>query len=660
MGIFYPLYVRRSDGKLETIGKGKRREKNTPTDEQLDQRPDRNGVSDFYREVGPDEVKSLDWRRKLGGMLARELSWRDKNGQDTGCMLVTFPEGYRLYEHVKRTEKDGKTQVKSKTHAAAGNDRQDAYLYGHPAGRKKRFRSPVEFFPHLLWLATDDSGDPDNCSCKICSPEELENAIPGAKAKTDRVIKQDPDPRSFATQTAPSAGRQLNAQALRSTQEPAASTSRPKAPLVPTALPPKKSNDQIVDSQYNSFMYRPGELAWFQNGQAWGLGIVTKRWARPGRHHHYTVQPLSHPWEHPAPVTKSSNQEMRPWLAWSVPRFTANGLNALADPPRYETADWQGMMQKRYGNGNMVVDASILAAKSIDSSYTLLGLNRTGQPESGIDDKHYDAIFLGAEKIWIGDPIRINIGGSAGTEIMVVHDILERRRTSAMVQQVLQQQCLLVGDIYSLATVQHTNPNLPSPAAPNNNPHLPLRLTEDLGQRNSKSIPVRGLASYWKLVAARVSVDIKEVKGRWYEATVLLPLLMPDQFNEAARKGEVGEASLWMNSRGDCLNSNRASNLPKVEKVIVRKDTRKDALGKAVPPSTQIEDGVEPPPPGSLDPALTAGDDSEIMEIDPRFDTADRGEQSGGGGDDGLDEFMNLDADAGMEGFGQEFGEQIF
>ena len=71
---------------------------------------------------------------------------------------MAFPEHYRLYEHVKKTEKDGKTEVKSKTHAAGGNDRQDAYLYGHPAGRKKRYRSPADFFPHLLWLCTDESG----------------------------------------------------------------------------------------------------------------------------------------------------------------------------------------------------------------------------------------------------------------------------------------------------------------------------------------------------------------------------------------------------------------------------------------------------------------------------------------------------------------------
>lgn len=81
MAKFYPIYVRRSDGQLEVVGKAKRKEPNQPTEEQMDQKPDKNGVSDFYRQVQPDEVKNLDWRRKLGGMLARELNWADKGGQ---------------------------------------------------------------------------------------------------------------------------------------------------------------------------------------------------------------------------------------------------------------------------------------------------------------------------------------------------------------------------------------------------------------------------------------------------------------------------------------------------------------------------------------------------------------------------------------------------
>lgn len=80
MGKFFPVYCRRSDGKREIVGKGRKRETNEPLPEQLDQKPDASGVSDYYREVPPDESKHLDWRRKLGGMLARDLAWKPRDG----------------------------------------------------------------------------------------------------------------------------------------------------------------------------------------------------------------------------------------------------------------------------------------------------------------------------------------------------------------------------------------------------------------------------------------------------------------------------------------------------------------------------------------------------------------------------------------------------
>ena len=89
-----------------------------------------------------------------------------------------MPENYRLYEHVRFTKSDetGETIKSSNTHAKGHNDRQDAYLYGHPLGRKKRYRSPADFFPHLLSLVMDDSGQicaPDDIQCQELLPELL-------------------------------------------------------------------------------------------------------------------------------------------------------------------------------------------------------------------------------------------------------------------------------------------------------------------------------------------------------------------------------------------------------------------------------------------------------------------------------------------------------
>lgn len=599
----------------------------------------------------------------------------DTNGQlESGYMLVTFPENYKLYEHVKKTEKDGKTEVKTKTHAAGGNDRQDAYLYGHPAGRKKRYRSPADFFPHILWLCSDESGDPDNCGCKICSPDDLDDIAPGPKpkGKLEMEFKNTPGQAgvgmarqgsgSGATKPKQDPGTPVQG------QRPTSST----RPLVPTPLALPKTSDQHIDRQYPTFMYRPGEVVWFKRGMAWGLGGVLRRWVTPSNQYHYTVQPLSHPFHHPSSVTKSSDTELRPWLAWSVPRYTNEGLNNMPEPPRYESVDWQGLSQKRYGNGDMEVDGSILAAKSIDSSYTLSHPSGTMEPEPGVTETHYDAIFLGAEKIWVGDPVRLNTG--SGTDVLVLHSVVERKRTSAMNQQVLQQTVHLIGDVYQLQQVKHSNPNIPTPASPANNPQLPQRLTEDLVYRNARSIPNNGTASFWRLTAANSRVELNDVKGRWYEASLILPILQQSVFEEAARKGEIREATLWINSRGDSINANRSHSAARLPRQNNLKPTRLEAFGHAVPSNAEIRDGVDPPLPENVDPALEGIVSQSSMDIDPKFDTADNTDsdeirvsrpgdaQVGGGG--GIDEFMNLDGmdeqsgSQQLPGFGQEYSQE--
>lgn len=572
-------------------------------------------------------------------------------------MLAAFPENYRLYEHVKKTEKEGKTEVKSKTHAAGGNDRQDAYLYGHPAGRRKRFRSPADFFPHLLWLVTDESGDPDNCSCKICCPDDLEAAIPGAKIKAERPVKQEAD-----TITVASAPRPLISQTTKIKQEPSLS-SKSRSPSLqaptPTPLPKSRTADQALDRQYHSFMYRSGELVWFQRGQAWALGIILRRWLSPtgqASHYSYSVQPLSYPRHQQEPVVKTDHREFRPWLAWSVPRFTYDALNHLQMPPQYETADWRGLNERRYGEGNLEVDASIMAAKAIDSTYTPFGRVKTLEPEPGVVETHYNGIYLGAEKVWVGDPVRMVPG--INTDIMMLHSVIERRRSAYPSHP---PQIDLIGDVYTLSSVQHRssdkNPNIAAGSGTLASPYFPNRMLEDLRERNNRSIAVRGFASYWRLIAAQSRLGLDDVKGRWYEASLLIPILQPAAYEQSAARGEVHEASLHMNARGDCVNANRPPTLPRLPKVNVRKETRKDALGQAVPPSVEIQDGVDAPTAESIDPAL----DSEglSMQIGPCFDSAADAvkAQAGDGQASDLDEFMNLDG-ADIPGFGQEYATQ--
>lgn len=80
MAPFYPLYIRRSDGKIEIKSKSGK-ESNQPIAEQLDTKPNAQGISDFYRECPAGDAKEIDWRRKLGGMLIRQLASNQGRGR---------------------------------------------------------------------------------------------------------------------------------------------------------------------------------------------------------------------------------------------------------------------------------------------------------------------------------------------------------------------------------------------------------------------------------------------------------------------------------------------------------------------------------------------------------------------------------------------------
>ncbi|BFZ64011.1 hypothetical protein YB2330_005149 [Saitoella coloradoensis] len=68
------------------------------------------------------------------------------------CGEYLAQQGYSVYGHrVKDVGKDERT---------------DRYIFGHPTGG--RFRSPNEFKVHVLWLASNEKHDYDDCPCKCC------------------------------------------------------------------------------------------------------------------------------------------------------------------------------------------------------------------------------------------------------------------------------------------------------------------------------------------------------------------------------------------------------------------------------------------------------------------------------------------------------------
>ncbi|KAK6000378.1 hypothetical protein QM012_003624 [Aureobasidium pullulans] len=603
MGRFHPVYIRRSDGMLETATKSGARivkEANKPTPKQLDDKPKSDGVKDYYREVAIDESKHMDWRRKLAAMLARDLNL----DMEKGYILAHFPENYRLFEHVKTAKKGGDGEPKTKTHAGGGNERQDAYLYGHPLGRKKRFRSPGDFYPHLLWLATDPEGDSDNCSCKICCPEELDASMKEKETNTNPVLARRPSNQTKPSVT-PTAATQSSAPITSTTRNDATMTSLAPYPMTAdshavavaqaASRAPPKPEDYDIDSQYGIFLFRQGEMVWFDRQGAWGLGVIIER-SKVGNNSRYRVQPLSFP-DHPTqPVTITRDRDLRPWLAWSVPPYTHQALNQVTHPLHYSTFDFNALAQGKYGPGTTEIDASIMAAKAIDATYTPFCASSRSETQSYTEIR-WDAIYLGAEKIWVNEPVRLAApAGQEAPRILVVRAIVERTQKSS---QQAYSSISFVGDVYVM---------LPAPMEPitmsrapngivsgSDTTNVPLRLLEDIRRRNIASIQAKGKAYQWKLLERNKVVDLKDVKGRWYESTLFLPILLPrqaEEYEERVREGLIPEVLVLMNGHGDC---NKDPNDHRRLLPDVRAATREQAWGKAVPTRTTIQDSVNRP-----------------------------------------------------------------
>ena len=210
-----------------------------------------------------------------------------------------------MFEHIKSKSTDAEGKPAGiKTHAGGGHDRQDAYLYGHPGGRKKRYRSPADFFPHLLWLATDEVGDPNNCTCKLCAPDDIQPEEKQPKVLKQAVKKEEVErkpPVKTAAYVEITSSKPLGTK-LNVPQRPAPETVKPApqpAPVpqqaAPAPLPQPQSIDQRMDFEYGKFTFRNGELVWFQRqAGTWGLAVIVRRWQSSSRPK-YLVQPLSYP-----------------------------------------------------------------------------------------------------------------------------------------------------------------------------------------------------------------------------------------------------------------------------------------------------------------------------------------------------------------------------
>lgn len=478
-----------------------------------------------------------------------------------------------------------------------------------------------------MWLASDEQGDPNNCSCKFCTPEELDTGDknktakqtttsaaesasdtkpkPPALSRPGDVLKQPPKERK------PSNPQPLVQPQLGRVPFPQPAARSPSAKLEPTLLPRFRSMEQRLDSQHNKHLYRPGEIVWFKKGMAWGLGVVQSRGNTVQTTSPYRIQPLSHPFHHPS-VLNLAQHELRPWLAWSPPPTVCAALRPEASNGfrihTYDTVDWTAYMQGAYGPGDGEVDGSILAARQAETTYTPFDtissnpIPNTPQPQG--QETHWNGIFMGAEKIWVGDALRLRTG-TFPTDIVVLHDIVEQpvmiSGNSYLPPDAGRSKIILIGDTYTISVVE-----LQPQFVPKDTLHLPSRVREDLAFKNAltskKSELTQRYSSYWRLTQRGVRLGIEDVKGRWYESVMLLPILNPKTFADRHLTGDIPDACGYMNGQGDCnrppfgtpgAELEKETGQTKSRPADVRKERREAAFGAAVPREFRVHRGLD-------------------------------------------------------------------
>lgn len=329
---------------------------------------------------------------------------------------------------------------------------------------------------------------------------------------------------------------------------------------------------------------------------------------------HYLLQPLSHPLRQCPSLTKSQDA-LRPWLAWSVPDTTHRDIGNL----KFDEVPWERVLNGEFGSGDAEVDGSILAGKAINDSYTLFG--PLGTLTANQNDMFYNGMFLGAEKIWLGEPVRLQVPNN-DIVVMVIQHIIE----SNILTPMAASHATVIGDIYNFVQMPMPTPYKDQKDWPT--PRLPPRMAADIRFRNENSVDAnRNIWSEWQLLESMAQRALSVIRGRWYETRTMLPILRAAAYQEELSRGITYDAGVWMNARYDTTKN-----------ALVRKQDRLDALGRAVPKDLQISLGLDEPRDddksrgdrsnnrsgqyGSIG-AVTDREEEHFMDIDPTGDQQD-------------------------------------
>ncbi|KAL0944328.1 uncharacterized protein CTRU02_202215 [Colletotrichum truncatum] len=325
-------------------------------------------------------------------------------------------------------------------------------------------------------------------------------------------------------------------------------------------------------------LFRVGEMVWFQMSSGWRLGIVAAAGiVNPKTNKPETLQilPISHYLFNQAPV-HLLEASARPFLAFSVPNV---GIPDLQGKP-YDEVPWDSFLSTLSADDThrrevILLDSSKMAAQKVGQSYSLFTC--VSKTEDG-KKTDYNGIFLGAERIELGDVLRIRVSADQGLPepaTSLSDAILGLREICTAVD--MPGAVFFKGDIYQPIT----GDAMPVGGVPVPEDKLPRPLREESAFRNKFAPTER-----WRCVLLRHNAVLREgdLKGRFYPTHKLLPLLDGQaKVSVEVQKGIIRDAQQRLNQRIDTFKTG----------YIGRKNSRAETIGPALPPGSVIQFGPE-------------------------------------------------------------------
>ncbi|KAK6539468.1 hypothetical protein TWF694_009691 [Orbilia ellipsospora] len=352
---------------------------------------------EWFVSLGDGEKQDLLYRTKLADAIVQSLGLPVSDDIYSGYILDRLPDRYRLFaQQIVIVDDSGVEHLK----------RTDTYLYGHPFSI--RFRSPNEFFPHLLSILymhrNSLIGLPKNttlpyqplhaCGCKYCLGVRKNHAAPTS------ISKETP------TMAAESSSR---AQAVK--------TVAIQANLIQAAIETER------DIKDGGWKFRKGEVVWAhlrletaELGGTWFAAVVING-------------PETASFADYANIYTSVDQNRGFYRVQKCGSDTDVHMIHLSD-----LLPWTKVPQTDEPRNITVDEDSKAAAEEACSSYFIVA--RDANDHSIYDSTkivyELKGLFLGPEKLWIGDAVRIPRKGGFLPDVSVwdpqQYDILIVRR----------------------------------------------------------------------------------------------------------------------------------------------------------------------------------------------------------------------------------------